>query len=150
MNVVLASKDFLAGTLYMSFGLLGLWLGRDLESGTAGSMGAGYYPRLVCALLIAIGAVLAMLSLMQAGERLERGKWRPFVFVTLSCLAFALLLHPLGLVLTLALTTVLARLADGNVRAIPLLLLCALLIVINVGIFVVGLRIAIALWPAGL
>src|ERR1700738_434671 len=143
MNVVLASKDFLAGTLYMSFGLLGLWLGRGPESGAAGGMGAGYFPRLVCALLIAIGAVLAMLSLMQAGERLERGKWRPFVFVTLSCLA-------LGLVLTLALTTVLARLADGNVRAIPLLLLCALLIVINVGIFVVGLRVAIALWPAGL
>ena len=52
--------------------------------------------------------------------------------------------------LTLALTTVLARLADGNVRAIPLLLLCALLIIINVGIFVVGLRIAIPLWPAAL
>ena len=87
---------------------------------------------------------------MRADDNLERGKWRPFVFVTLSCLAFALLLYPLGLVLTLALTTVLARLADGNVRAIPLLLLCALLIIINVGIFVVGLRIAIPLWPAAL
>ena len=70
--------------------------------------------------------------------------------MTLSCLAFALLLYPLGLVLTLALTTVLARFADANVRVVPLLLLCALLIVINVGIFVIGLRIAIPLWPAAL
>jgi len=150
MRGVLASKDFLAGTLYVAFGLLGLSLGRDLETGTAGAMGAGYFPRLVCALLIAIGALLSALSLMRAGENIERGKWRPFVFVTLSCLAFALLLYPLGLVLTLALTTALARLADGNVRAVPLLLLCALLIAINVGIFVVGLRIAIPLWPAAL
>jgi putative tricarboxylic transport membrane protein len=145
-----ASKDFLAGNLYIVFGLLGLWLGRDLDSGTPGAMGAGYFPRLVCALLIAIGAALAALSFMRAGEGLERGKWRPFVFVTLSCLAFALLLYPLGLVLTLALTTVLARLADANIRIIPLLLLCAVLIVINVGIFVVGLRVAIPLWPAAL
>ena len=150
MRRVIASKDFLAGILYMTFGLLGLWLGRDLEAGIAESMGAGFFPRLICALLIAIGALQAALSLMRADDNLERGKWRPFVFVTLSCLAFALLLYPLGLVLTLALTTVLARLADGNVRAIPLLLLCALLIIINVGIFVVGLRIAIPLWPAAL
>lgn len=150
MHGVLASKDFLAGILYVAFGLCGLWLGRDLELGTAEAMGAGFFPRLVCALLIAIGTLLAALSLMRAGESLERGKWRPFVFVTLSCFAFALLLHPLGLVLALALTTVLARLADGNIRVIPLALLCALLIAINVGIFVVGLRIAIPLWPAAL
>ena len=43
---------------------------------------------------------------------------------------------------------VLARFADAKVRVIPLLLLCVLLIIINVGIFVVGLRIAIPLWPA--
>ena len=150
MPGVFASKDFLAGTLYIAFGLLGLWLGRGLDSGTADAMGAGFFPRVVCALLIAIGALLAALSVMRAGEGLERGKWRPFVFVTLSCLAFALLLYPLGLVLTLALTTVLARFADANVRVVPLLLLCALLIVINVGIFVIGLRIAIPLWPAAL
>jgi len=123
MHGVLASKDFLAGILYMVFGLLGLWLGRDLESGTAEAMGAGFFPRLVCALLIAIGALLAALSVMRTGETLERGKWRP---------------------------TVLARLADGNIRAIPLALLCALLIAINVAIFVVGLRIAIPPWPAAL
>jgi hypothetical protein len=148
MHRVFASKDFLAGILYMTFGLLGLWLGRNLDPGAAEAMGAGFFPRLVCALLMAIGALLAAISFMRAGESIDRGKWRPFVFVTLSCLAFALLLYPLGLVLTLALTTVIARLADRNVRAIPLLVLCALLIIINVGIFVVGLRIAIPLWPA--
>ena len=44
MRRVIASKDFLAGILYMTFGLLGLWLGRDLEAGTAESMGRGIFP----------------------------------------------------------------------------------------------------------
>lgn len=148
MSRALASKDFLAGGLYLAFGFLGLWLGRDLESGTASAMEAGYFPRLVCALLIAVGAALAATALMGDGEVVERGRLRPFAFVTLSCLAFALLVHPFGLVLTLLVSTLLAAFAGGNVRLAPLLLLAAVLIVANVGIFVLALRIQIPLWPA--
>ena len=148
MTRALTSKDFLAGNLYMAFGLLGLWLGRSLDVGTASAMEAGYFPRLVCALLIAVGAALAGTSLLRAGETPERGKWRPLILITLSCLAFALLLHPLGLVLTLLVSILLACLAGGNIRPIPFLLLCLVLIVANVGIFVLALRIQIALWPA--
>jgi hypothetical protein len=150
MGRLLTSKDFLAGNLYMAFGLLGLWLARTLEIGTASAMEAGYFPRLVCMLLVALGAALAVTALLQPGEAPERGTWRPFVFVTLSCLAFALLLRPLGLVLTLAISTVLARFAGGNLRPLALLLLCLILIVANVGIFVLALKIPIPLWPAAL
>jgi len=150
MGRLLTSKDFLAGNLYMAFGLLGLWLGRTLEIGTASAMEAGYFPRLVCMLLVAIGAVLAVTALLRPGEAPARGTWRPFVFVTLSCLAFALLLRPLGLVLTLLISTVLARFAGGNLRPIALLLLCLIIILANVGIFVIALKIPIPLWPAAL
>jgi hypothetical protein len=145
---VFTSKNFLAGILYIAFGLLGLWLGRDLETGTASAMEAGYFPRLVCILLIVLGAVLSGTALLRPGEAPERGKWRPFVFVTLSSLAFALLLRPLGLVLTLAISTVLARFAGGQLRPLALLTLCLILIVANVGIFVIALKIQIPLWPA--
>jgi putative tricarboxylic transport membrane protein len=147
MGRMLASKDFLAGLMYVAFGLTGLWLGRSLEVGTAATMGAGYFPRLVCGALIAVGAALALISLMRTGEVPERGRWRPFIFVTLSCLAFALLLR-LGLVLALAISTVLARFAGRDIRPVPLLLLCLILIVANVGIFVLALKIQIPLWPA--
>lgn len=147
---ILAGKSFLAGTLYMAFGLAGLWLGRDLDTGTASAMGAGYFPRLVCMLLVVLGAALAATALLDPGEAPERGRWRPFVFVTLSSLSFALLLRPLGLVLTLLVTTVLARFAGGNLRPLALMMLCLLLIAANVGIFVIALRIQIPLWPAAL
>ena len=148
MNVLL-SKDFLAGILYIAFGLLGLWLGRALETGSAAALGPGYFPRIVCALLLLIGALLAATALVRR-EGVERGRLRPFAFVTLSCLAFALLLRPLGLILTLVISTVLARLAEGNIRIVPLLLLCLVMVVANVGIFVLALRIVIPLWPAAL
>jgi hypothetical protein len=111
-------------------------------------MDAGYFPRLVGAILIALGAVLAVTALMRGGEQLEPGMWRPLVFVTVACLAFALLLRPLGLVLTLLISTVLARLAGQNIRLFPLLLLCLVLIVATVGLFVFALNVHIPLWPA--
>ncbi|MEA2925218.1 MAG: hypothetical protein QOI46_6358 [Alphaproteobacteria bacterium] len=148
MSRMFASKDFLAGGLYMAFGLLGLWLGRTLDAGTASAMEAGYFPRLVCALLVAIGAALAAMSLFRAGEIPERARWRPLVFVTLSCLAFALLLHPLGLVPTMLVSILLACFAGGHIRPIPFVLLCLVLVVAIVGIFVLALRIQIPLWPA--
>jgi hypothetical protein len=104
---------------------------------------------MVCGLLIAIGALLAVISGLRGdGEVLEGGKWRPFVFITLSALAFALLLRPLGLILTLLISVTLARAAGGGIRLIPLLLTCAVLIIAIVGIFVLALRIVIPLWPA--
>jgi hypothetical protein len=111
-------------------------------------MEAGYFPRLVCALLVALGAALAAMSLFRAGEIPERGRWRPLVFVTLSCLAFALLLHPLGLVPTMLVSILLACFAGGHIRPIPFVLLCLVLVVAIVGIFVLALRIQIPLWPA--
>jgi putative tricarboxylic transport membrane protein len=134
----------------IAFGLLGLWLGRSLQAGTAGAMEAGYFPRLVCGLLVVIGAVLAAISLFREGEMPERGRWRPIVFITASALAFALLLRPLGLVLTLAISTALARFAAADIRPGPLLLLCLILIAAIVGTFVFALRIVIPLWPAAL
>jgi hypothetical protein len=148
MSRVFASKDFLAGVMFVAFGLLGLWLGRNLAAGTAAAMDAGYFPRLVCGLLIAVGALLAAVSVFRVAELPERGRWRPFVFITAASLAFALLLRPLGLVLTLAISIVLARFATGGVRLVPLALLCLILIAAIIGIFVIALKIVIPLWPA--
>ena len=106
MQRALASKDFLAGILFVAFGLFGLFLARTLPAGTASAMEAGYFPRLVCGLLVAIGALLSAVSLFRSGELPEPGNWRPITFVTLAALAFALLLKPLGLVLTLAIVTI--------------------------------------------
>lgn len=144
----LISKDFLAGVLFIAFGLLGLWLGRTLDVGTASEMQAGYFPRLVCGLLVALGGLLAAISLVRGDEVPDRAMWRPFVFITLSSLAFALLLRPLGLVLTLLVTIVLACLAGRNVRPLQVALLCLILIAANLGIFVLALHVVIPLWPA--
>jgi len=142
------SKNLLAGLMFVGFGALGLWLARDLDVGNASDMGPGYFPRAVCAMLIVLGGVLAAMSLLRPDESTERWTLRPLLLITLSALAFALLLKPLGLVGTLAVTTVLASVAGAMLRPLALAALAVALIAVNVGIFVVTLKMPIPLWPS--
>jgi Tripartite tricarboxylate transporter TctB family len=141
------TRNILAGFMFMAFGLFGLWLARDLDAGTASDMGPGYFPRLVCIVLVLLGAALSATDLVRQGDPSEGWAWRPFWLITLSALAFAFLLKPVGLVGTIAITTVLASAAASMLRPLPLAVLVAVLIAVNVGIFVLLLRMPIPLWP---
>jgi putative tricarboxylic transport membrane protein len=142
------TKNFLAGLMFMSFGLLGLWLGWPLDSGTLGDMGPGYFPRAISSALILLGAALSATDLMQDGEAVAGWAWKPLILITASSLAFAFLLELIGLLGTLAATTVLASAASTLLRPLALTILVLIMIVTNVGIFVFALKIPISLWPA--
>jgi hypothetical protein len=141
------TRNILAGLMFMAFGLLGLWLARDLDAGSASDMGPGYFPRLVCIVLVLLGAALSATDLVRQGDSPEGWAWRPFCLITLSALAFAFLLKPIGLVGTIAITTVLASAAASMLRPLALAMLVAVLVAVNVGIFVLLLRMPIPLWP---
>ena len=143
-----ATKNFVAGLMFIMFGLLGVWLSWPLDTGTPGDMGPGYFPRGVCIVLILLGGALSASDLMQEGERIEGWAWKPLILVTLSSLAFAFLLKPVGLVGTLVATTVLASAAGTLLRPFALTVLTAVMILTNVGIFVFALKMPIPLWPS--
>ena len=63
---VLARTDVLAGLLFIGLALLGLWLSRDYPIGTALRMGTGYVPRLLCWILLGLGAVILVQGLRAA------------------------------------------------------------------------------------
>jgi hypothetical protein len=143
-----ASKNFLAGLMFIGFGLLGLWLGWPLDGGTLSDMGPGYFPRAISILLVLLGAGLSVTDLLQDEEAVEGFAWKPLALITASALAFAFLLKPVGLVGTLAATTILASAAGTLLRPLALTVLVAIMVVANVGIFVFALKMPIPLWPA--
>src|SRR3954463_16764822 len=103
---LLARRDVLAGLLFVGVALLGLWVSRDYPIGTALRMGTGYVPRLLCWILMALGAAIAVQGLREKDAPPERPSWRqlmPIVVVTTSLVAFALAIEQLGLVLSILL-----------------------------------------------
>jgi putative tricarboxylic transport membrane protein len=152
LRQVIARKDVLAGLLFSVVALLGLFLSRDYPMGTALRMGTGYVPRLLCWVLLGLG----MLVLVQGLRAVDAGRpwsssgasaWRPLFFVTASLVIFGLSIERLGLVLSILLLIGVGAAAARDLRPLETLATSLVLIVLSWGIFILGLGLAIPVWP---
>ena len=140
-------KDFYAGLLFVAFGVFAIIIARNYPLGTAARMGPGYFPRLLGILLIVLGAALSLIALRGRGTPLPGWKWRPVSIVLLSVVAFGLVLTHVGLVLSTIGLIVVASTASREFRFRESLLSGALLAALSVGVFVIGLKLQLPIWP---
>ena len=147
---ILLQKDVLAGLFLMAVAVLGLWLSRDYQIGTALRMGTGYVPRLLCWVLLALGLVVLLLGLRAGAPKVgpfAEFWWRPFVFVPLSLLAFVYTIERLGAVIASALLIGIGALAARDLRPLEVLATAVVLIALCWFIFIWGLGLPISTWP---
>jgi hypothetical protein len=143
-----SSRDLASGIVFMIIGGIALWMSRDWPMGTLATMDAGYFPAIVSSLLIGLGLVVALIALRVEGPALEAPALRPLVLVTVTVVAFAVLLKVAGLVLTIVAMTLIASLAASECRRIGITIALALgLAALCAGLFVFGLGLPIPLWP---
>jgi hypothetical protein len=110
-------------------------------------MGPGYFPRLLGILLIVLGAALSLTALRGRGPPLPGWKWRPVSIVLLSVVAFGLVLTHAGLVLSTIGLIAVASTASREFRFKEALLSGLLLAALSVGVFVIGLKLQLPIWP---
>jgi hypothetical protein len=147
MAKIARPKDFYAGLLFVGFGFAAIVLGSSYPLGTAARMGPGYFPRLLGILLIALGAALSLVALRGQGPPLPGWKWRPISIVLLSVVAFGLVLTHAGLVLSTIGLIVVASIASREFRFRESLISAVLLAALSVGVFVIGLKLQLPIWP---
>ena len=143
-------RDLLAGLLFCAIAAAAIWLSRDLEHGSARNMGAGFFPRWIAILLLALGAFIALRGFVLDGPRLERIAWPLALPILASVVLYGVAVTQLGLLLTVTLSVVAAAVAGRCYRrgeivllAVGMSLFCALL-------FVWGLSLPMDLLPPGL
>jgi hypothetical protein len=149
---VLGNKDFLAGLLFLAFGLAAMGIAdRDYPMGTIAHMGPGNFPAALGAILAFLGLYLAARGLWNAppGTRAApvTWDWRPVGCIVGSMLAFGFLLPRLGLVPALVVMFVLAALGGRELRWREVLALTAVMTAFAVGVFVYLLKLPFALFP---
>jgi hypothetical protein len=116
MSHVLQKKDFWAGVLYIAFGAAAFWIGRDYPMGTAGRMGAGYFPTVLSVILMLIGLISAARAFAQEGEAVGTIAWKPLALVVGSTALFGLLLPVAGLVIALIVLILVSAAASQHFR----------------------------------
>lgn len=147
MRAVRNPKDFLAGLLFIAIGVAAIVIAANYTLGTAARMGPGYFPRILGILMIAIGAVLALRSLRIRGPALPGWSWRPILVVLGSVVVFGLIVIRAGLVLSTILLIVMASAASREFRPKEAVISGLLLAALVVGVFVIGLKLQIPIWP---
>jgi hypothetical protein len=147
---ILARKNVLAGLLFIAIAALGLWVSRDYPIGTALRMSTGYVPRLLCWILMGLGAAIAVQGLREKDAPPERTSWRqlmPIAVVTTSLVAFALAIEQLGLVLSILLLIGIGAIAARDIKIWETLVAALVLIALGWVVFILGLGLTIPVWP---
>ena len=116
--------------------------------GTAARMGPGYFPALVGGLLMLCGVMILIPALLRAGP-MPVLEFRPLFWISLSVLAFALLVLPFGLVPAIIAQSVLAGISDCKLSWRSSLILAGSLSVGATLVFKVGLGVILPAfaWP---
>jgi hypothetical protein len=151
-------KDFFAGLLFMAIGVFFAWSASRYSIGTAARMGPGYFPLLLGAVLTVLGGSIMFKALVfetEDGGRIGHWAWRPVFYIVLANLVFGVLiggmavigLPPMGLVISIFVLTVLAAKAGSEFRWKEVLLLALVLTLGSYLVFVVLLKLQLAVWP---
>jgi len=148
MAVIRHPKDFWSGVLFIAIGVFAIVYGMKYTLGSAARMGPGYFPRILGILLILIGAILALRSFRLEGPPLPRWKWRPTVVVLGSVVLFGAIVQWAGIALSTVILIVGSSAASPEFRPREALIVGVLLAALAVGVFVIGLKLQLPIWPA--
>jgi hypothetical protein len=147
MPVVRSPKDLAAGLLFIAAGIAAIAIAANYKLGTAARMGPGYFPRMLGLLLIVLGAILAARSLRLNGPPLPGWKWRPVLVTLGSVVMFGLIVNRAGLVVSTILLIVMASAASREFRPREAVISGIVLAALVVGVFVIGLKLQLGIWP---
>src|SRR5262249_5697426 len=143
-----APKDFWSGVMFCGFAVVAILAARGYSLGAAGKMGPGYFPLLLGGLLAALGGILIGRSLVLSGEPVPRFHVVPLAVMAAALCLFGVMIEPLGLVLSLAVLTLMSAFAGAQFRLLETVALAAALIVFSVGVFVYALGLPLNIWPS--
>ncbi|MEA2894309.1 MAG: hypothetical protein QOI05_5102 [Bradyrhizobium sp.] len=140
-------QDFVGGIALMVIAIFALWASSDLQGMHGFSFGAGTAPRMFAVLLLGLGAAVAVMGLLFEGQHLATYHWRGPLFVSLSILGFAVMIRPLGLVLSAFLTFMISALGTHETRWKETIIVGICLTAFCSFLFPYGLGLPMQLWP---
>lgn len=145
---IVKSQDFAAAFLFLGIGAAGLWLSSDLAMGTPARMGPGFFPVVVSVGLLGTGALLLGKSCVaQTHEPMIAPVIRPLLCIIGATLIFGWILERSGLVISVVILVVIARMAESPFQPARTSLLAVAAALLSVVVFRDGLGLPLRVWP---
>jgi hypothetical protein len=130
--------------MFIAFGLVALYFGRNLQMGTPVRMGPGYVPHMLAYIMLALGGIIAVWALLNPGEPTEAPKWKPITMVTIGIVCFALLFESAGLIPALVVLILIASLGGDEFKLTEVIANMVVLSILCIIVFKLGLSMNIS------
>jgi hypothetical protein len=138
-SFILNPKDFWAGVIFVSVGLVAIVTGRDYSMINNGIIGPAYFPTILGSILVLIGAVSVIRSFIRPGEAIGQFALKKAFLVLSGVVLFGVLINGAGLPVAVIALVMLAGLASGKFKLMPFLAVAVGLAFFCVLVFVKGL-----------
>jgi hypothetical protein len=142
------TSDWLAAFLFVAGGALGITMLGDVRFGTLRAMGPGFLPIILSCVSIGIGMILGARSLFGSADPTDivRFHLRPLITVLGGLTIFALLISPVGFVVTTAAMILFMLLASDGKQPVKSAIFAVLAALITGLVFRYGLNMSLRLW----
>lgn len=134
--------------LFLLFGIVAVLYARDYPMGSALRMGPGYFPMVLGALLVLLGAIVCVRGIALRGERIEALRLRPLLLILGAVGLFAAGIESGGIIVITIAVTIAAAAASEESRPVEVGVLLAVLLALSVGVFTYALGLPFKLQPA--
>ncbi|MEX0693870.1 MAG: tripartite tricarboxylate transporter TctB family protein [Rhodospirillales bacterium] len=132
-------KDLILGIILLTISIFVIVVASGYDLGTTRQMGPGYLPIILGSCLGVIAAILIGGSFIGEVAHYAPFVIRPTIFILGAALTFALLIRPLGLLITVFLLVIPAVFADGGRRLKSILTLALVLAIGTTLLFPIAL-----------
>lgn len=140
-------QDYFGGIVLVAIGLFAFWASSDLQGMRGFTFGPGTAPRMFSILLVLLGGGVAITGLMADGPPLQRYGIRGPFFVSLAIIAFAILIRPMGLVVTAFASFLIAAMGSDETKWVEAAIVGACLTLFCSLLFPYALGLPLQLWP---
>lgn len=142
-------RDFWAGLMFIAFGAFAVIVAQmNYQMGTAVRMGPGYFPTVLGGMLAVLGLLVVIESFAIEGQKVAKFYFRPLLFILAACLAFAYLLKPLGVMLSIVALVFVGAYGGHEFKFKEVAILTVAMVIVSVLVFVKGLTLPFPIWPA--
>ncbi|MBY5841632.1 tripartite tricarboxylate transporter TctB family protein [Rhizobium leguminosarum] len=133
------TTNAICGALFVATGAFFAIQSLGLDLGTSVRMGPGYFPLVLAAVLVLLGAIIFIQALRVEGEPIDPFAWRGMLFILPAPVFFGLTVRGLGFAPSLFLTAFIACFASQKMNVFFAIILSLLLTIFSVGVFSYGL-----------
>ena len=140
-------QDFVGGLVLIAIALFALWASSDLQGMRGFSFGAGTAPRMFGVLLLGLGVAVTVVGLVSHGEHISTYAWRGPLFVSLAIVSFALMIRPMGLIVSAFASFMISALGTPETKWKETIIVGICLTVFCSLLFPYALGLPMQMWP---